>query len=140
MKAQKVFDAINRTSNLPNENDIDDAVEFLKSSKMDILNDKAECEKRFIEMFAGSYSYVITSIEELKDIIRSVAGSNVYDWYAKRKNCENKIVQFASERYRSKYSVQAKSKVHRLTAEQAQKYLEELIDKDPLLGIRILKE
>ena len=140
VKAQKVFDAINRTSNLPNENDIDGAVEFLKSSKMDILNDKAECEKRFIEMFAGNYSYVITSVDELKDIIRSVAGSNVYDWYAKRKNCENKIIQFASERYRSKYSVQAKSKVHRLTAEQAQKYLEELIDKDPLLGIRILKE
>ena len=37
VKAQKVFDAINRTSNLPNENDIDDAIEFLKSNKMDIL-------------------------------------------------------------------------------------------------------
>ena len=140
VKAQKVFDAINRTSNLPNENDIDDAIEFLQSNKMGILCDKVECEKRFIEMFSGYYSYVITSADELRDIIRSVAGSNIYDWYAKRKNCESKIIQFASDRYKSKYSVQAKSKVHRLTAEQAQKYLEELIDKDPLLGIRILQE
>ena len=38
-----------------------------------------------------------------------------------------------------KYRSQVKEKVRKMTAEEAQKFLDELIEKDPLLGINILK-
>lgn len=139
LNAQKIFEALNRTSYLPTEKDIDDAIEFLQSDKLDVLKNIEKCEKKFIEFFAGEYSYVITSADELRDQIRTVVGSNVYDWYAKVNSCKSKIRQFATERYQLKFCSQAKEKVRKLTAEEAQKYLDELIDKDPLLGINILK-
>lgn len=139
LNAQKIFEALNRTSYLPTEKDIDDAIEFLQSDKLDVLKNIEKCEKKFIEFFADEYSYVITSADELRDQIRTVVGSNVYNWYAKANSCKPKIRQFATERYRLKFCSQAKEKVRKLTAEEAQKYLDELIDKDPLLGINILK-
>lgn len=139
LRAQKIFDSLNRTSNLPTEGDIDAAIDFLQSGVLNILKDSAACEKCFVEFFAGEYSYIITSPDELRDQIRAVAGSKVYDWYAKANNCKSQIRQFATERYQLKFRLQAKEKVRKLTAEQAQEYLTELIDKDPLLGISILK-
>ena len=139
LKAQKIFDALNRTSNLPTEGDIDEAIEFLQSGKLNILKDTNSCERKFIEFFAGEYSYVISSTDELRDQIRSVAGSKIYDWYAKVNSCKSRIQQFAKERYQLKFRSLAKERVRKLTAQEAQKYLDELIDKDPLLGINILK-
>lgn len=139
LTAQKIFDALNRTSYLPTEKDIDDAIDFLQSGKLGILKNTDICVKRFIDFFAGEYAYVITSADELRDQIRAATGTKVYDWYAKANSCKSKIRQFATERYQLKYRSQAKERVRKLTAEQAQKYLDELIDKDPLLGINILK-
>ena len=139
LTAQKIFDALNRTSNLPTEKDIDDAIEFLQSGKLSILNDSETCTRKFIQYFAGEYEYVITSADELRDQIRSVVGTKVYDWYAKVNTCKPQIKIFATDRYRLKYRSQAKERIRKLSAEQAQKYLDELIDNDPLLGISILK-
>ena len=137
--AQRVFDALNRSSNLPAEKDIDDAIEFLESGKLDTLRNIEDCEKKFIEQFAGEYAYIITSADELRDKIRSVAGSKIYEWHAKRDSCQEEIRQFAIERYQMKYRPKVKEIVGKMSAEQAQKYLEELIEDDPILGISILK-
>lgn len=139
INAQKIFDALNRTSNLPTEKDIDDAIGFLQSGKLNVLKDMESCTKKFIDFFAEEYAYVITSADELRDQIRAAAGTKVYYWYANANGCKAKIRQFATERYQLKYRSQAKERIRKLTAEQAQKYLDELIDNDPLLGINILK-
>ena len=57
----------------------------------------------------------------------------------KKNNCENQIKSTATNNYHKNFSGKAHEKVRELSAEQAKKYLDELIDKDPLLGIRILK-
>ena len=139
LRVQRVFDALNRTAYLPAEKDIDDAIDFLLSGSLDVLKNKEVCEKRFIEFFAGEYAYVVTSADELRDQLRAVVGSKVYDWYAKANSCKSRIKQFATERYQLKYRSQAKERIRKLTAEQAQKYLDDLIDNDPLLGIKILE-
>lgn len=137
--AQRIFNALNRDANLPTEKDIDDAIAFLQSGALDILHDKKRCEKHFIEFFAGKYDYVITSADELCDQIRSISGSKVYDWYARANSCRVQIEKFATERYKVKYCSQAKERIKKLSAEEAQKYLNDLIENDPLLGISILK-
>ena len=139
LTAQRIFDALNRTTNLPTEKDIDEAISFLQSGKLNTLKDTESCTKKFIEFFAGEYAYVITSADELRDQIRSSVGAKVYDWYAKVNSCKAGIKQFATDRYQLMYCSKAKARIKKLTAEQAQKYLDELIDKDPLLGINILK-
>lgn len=139
LMAQKVFDALNKTSYLPTEKDIDDAIAFLSSKKLVVLNDNSECEQKFIDFFSGDYSYVVSSADELRDIIRKEVGSQTYDWYARVNNCKAAVKQFATERYQLKYRSQARDKIKNLSAEEAKKYLDELVDKDPLLGINILK-
>ena len=139
LTAQKIFDALNRTTNLPSEKDIDDAIAFLQGGNLNALKDIDSCTKRFIDFFAGEYAYVISSADELRDQIRSAVGSKVYDWYAKANSCKATIRQFATQRYQMTYRSKAKERIRNLSAEQAQKYLDELIDKDPLLGINILK-
>ena len=129
----------NNAFRLLTEKDIDDAIDFLQSGKLKALKNKEQCVKVFVEYFAGEYAYVVTSADELRDQIRSVAGSKVYDWYAKANNCKAKIRSFATDRYQLKYRSQAKERVKSLTAEEAKRYLDELIDNDPLLGINILK-
>ena len=139
LNAQRVFDALNRTTNLPTETDIDDAIVFLKGGALDRLKNLKECEKCFIEFFADEYAYVIKSGDELKDIIRDIAGKNVYNWYAQAGKCKLKIKEYATGRYKSGYCTKVKAQIAKMTANQAQNYLNELIEKDPLLGIRILK-
>lgn len=139
IQAQRVFDALNGTSYLPNEQSIDDAIDFIVSGRLSILSDLTACEKAFIDVFCGDYSYIIDSIDDLRDRVRKVAGSKVYDWYARRQQCKQTIIDYAKERYVMKYRADAKKKINNMTAEQAQAKLKEMIENDPLFGIRILK-
>ena len=139
LAAQKIFDALNRTSFLPTEKDIDEAIAFLQSGKLGVLNDSKKCVDQFVNYFAGDYAYVVSSADELRDQIRPVAGTKVYDWYAKVNICKDRIRRFATARYQSTFCAKAKDRIRKLSAEQAQRYLNDLIENDPLLGISILK-
>ena len=75
----------------------------------------------------------------MRDQIRPVAGTKVYDWYAKVNICKDRIRRFATARYQSTFCAKAKDRIRKLSAEQAQRYLNDLIENDPLLGISILK-
>ena len=135
--AQLYFLALNKNSSL-NAEQIDDGLKFLQSDKLKRLNDKNFCEKSFVEYFGGEYTLVLDA-ENLKKILRKNLGADVYSWYANRQNCKAYVEKFARENYRKNFVVKVREKVRSLTAEQAQKYLEELIEKDALLGIRVLK-
>ena len=139
MVAQSVFSALNKSSNLPSENEIDKAIDFMKSKGMAILKDIDRCEKLFIDYFCGEYSYVIENPDALRDRIRSVLNIPPYEWYFKRDSIKSEIMKLAQECYALKYRSMVKEKVRRMTAEEAQKFLDELVENDPLLGINILK-
>ncbi|MCC8097569.1 MAG: hypothetical protein LIO44_03225, partial [Eubacterium sp.] len=137
--AQQIFGALNKTVNLPSGEDIDKAIGFINSSKMDILRDSAACTSEFIQYFCDEYAYVIEDANALRDTLRKIAGNNVYEWYYKKANCKSALRNMAVNRYKTKYCSRVKERVRTLTAEEAQHYLESLIEDDPLLGIRILK-
>lgn len=137
--AQNVFSALNRTSNLPSETEIDRAIAFINSNKLNVLTDVSKCESEFIKYFCGDYAYVVEATDGLRDKIRSATSAQVYDWFFERDSLKTEIVKFAQSRYEMKYRSQVKEKVRKMTAEEAQKFLDELIEKDPLLGINILK-
>ncbi|MBQ7705973.1 MAG: hypothetical protein IJT73_11225 [Selenomonadaceae bacterium] len=137
-EAQNIFSALNRNSQNLSENEIETALNFIQSDKLKCLQDKNSCEKAFVNFFGGEYSPVLQA-NDLRKILQEKSGDNVYNWYDEKYNCKNKIEAYAQNNYHKYFITQVQKKIHELSAEQAQKYLEELIKKDVLLGIRVLK-
>ena len=94
----------------------------------------------FVDFFCGDYSYIIDAADGLREVLRSVAGKDIYEWYYKQAMCKGAIKKLATDRYQSKYRSKVRDELHNLTAKEAQEYLEKLIEDDPLLGISILKK
>ncbi len=138
--AQQVFDMLNGTISLPSDESVERGIEFVNSPKLDILKDDVACNDAFISYFCDDYSFVIKDSNVLRDTLRQHVGTDVYGWYANKEQCKSALRNMATNQYKTQYSAKAKEKIRSLTAEQAQHYLEGLIDNDPLLGIRILKD
>ena len=138
-EVQLYFPALNRRSPLANETALDTAIKFIRGDKLSRLADKDFCNRAFVNHFCGENYSVVITVEELREILRRCVGGDVYSWFDKKKNCEPQIRAFAEKNYREKFLSAVREKIRELSAEEAQKYLEELIDKDTLLGIRVLK-
>ena len=137
--AQPYFSALNKKSQLMNEAALDEAIKFICGERLARLADKKSCEREFVKYFCGENYSVVVGVDDLRELLRKNLGSNVYSWFSNRKNCEAEIKAFAEKNYREKFLSIVREKIRGLSAEEAQKYLEELIDKDTLLGIRVLK-
>ena len=137
--AQSVFAALNKESVFASESEIDKAIAFINSPALAILKEKEKCDKAFIEYFCAEYSYVVENADALRDRIRTLTSSGVYEWFFSRDILKKEIIKYAKERYELKYRSQVKDRVRKMTAEEAQKFLDELVENDPLLGINILK-
>lgn len=138
-EAQLYFPALNRKSQLANETTLDAALKFIHGDKLSRLADKKSCERAFVNYFCGEDYSVVVTAEDLRELLQRRLGNDVYSWFLNRKNCESQIKAFAEKNYREKFLSAVREKIRELSAEEAQKYLEELIDKDTLLGIRVLK-
>lgn len=138
-EAQLYFPALNKKSQLLNEATLDAAINFIRSDKLARLADKESCERTFVNYFCGENYSVVVAAENLREILRRHLGNDIYSWFSNKKICESQIGAFADKNYREKFLPAVREKIHKLSAEEAQKYLEELIAKDTLLGIRVLK-
>ena len=138
-EAQSCFSALNQKSQLANETELDAAIKFIRSDKLSRLADEDFCNRAFVNYFCGENYSVVVTAEDLRRILRQYGGGNVYSWFAKKKICEPQIKAFAEKNYREKFLSAVREKIRELSAEEAQKYLEELIVRDTLLGIRVLK-
>lgn len=137
-EAQNIFNALNRNSQSLSEKEVESALNFIRSDKLKYLQDKDSCEKAFVNFFGGEYAAVLRA-DDLRKILQEKSGDNAYNWYFEKSNCKDKIESHAKTNYHNYFVTQVQQKIHELSAEQAQKYLEELINKDVLLGIRVLK-
>ena len=91
-------------------------------------------------IFPHSTKYsVVVDAENLRKILNRYLENNVYSWFSNRKNCESQIKSFAEKKYQEKFLSVVRDKVRALSAVEEQKYLNELIVKDALWGIRVLK-
>lgn len=138
-EAQPYFSALNKKSQLTNEATLDSALKFIRGEKLMRLNDKESLNREFVKYFCGDNYAVVVGVDELREILRRHLGKNIYSWFSNRKNCESQIKAFAEKNYREKFLSIVRERIRNLSAEEAQKYLEELIYKDTLLGIRVLK-
>lgn len=138
-EAQSCFSALNKKSHPTTEAALDAAMNFIRSDKIFRLADKENCKRLFVNYFCGENYSVVVDTDNLKKILRQRFGSDVYSWFSNKKNSEALIKALAEKNYREHFLTLVREKVRALSAAQAKKYLEELINKDTLLGIRVLK-
>ena len=138
-EAHSYFAALNKTANLPNEAALDSALKFLCSDKLSRLNNKRSCERAFVSYFCGEDYATVIGVDALREILQRRLGNDVYSWFSKKDNCKGRITFLADKSYKEKFLPVVRETVRKLSAEAAKTYLEELIEKDTLLGIRILK-
>ncbi len=139
IKAQETFELINKTRQAKSELEVDEALTYVESGKLNILLDEEKCNETFRSYFAGVYTPIIEDVTELKKIITQRFGDNAYEWFAKKAVIESAIEQFANEKYEREYREKAKSKINELSPESAKRILEKWIEDKPLIGIDILK-
>ena len=139
-EAQLYFPVLNKHLQLPNETKLDDALKFISSEKISRLKNKTFCEKNFISYFCGEDFSQVIDVTSLRGLLRRHAGNDVYSWFTKKKIYDAQIKTFTTSIYLQNLLPSVQKKIRSLTAKQAQNYLEDLVDKDPLFGIRILKD
>ena len=135
---KKTFEIINKTRTELYESEIDESIKFISSGNLDKLSDHVLCNVEFKKYFAGEYDFLIDDVDELKRTIKDMY-SNVYDWIIRKSSIEDVIRKLAEKRYEDFYKVKVKEKIKQLSPEKAQKFLEELIEDKPLVGINILQ-
>lgn len=140
IKAKDTFELINKTRVPKSELDIDEALEYVNSGKLNILMDDEKCNEIFRTFFAGVYAPIIEDVTELKSIIEKNFGDNAYDWFAKKTAIESTIEKLANQKYEREYREKAKVKIKELSPESAKRILEKWVDGKPLIGIDILKD
>lgn len=136
------FNFINQSTKINvDEEIIDQAIEFVNSDALDILDDLHKSQERFIEFFGSEYAYVIDNVEDLQRTIANEVTGEVDNWMNVNRIAVDKCIErFAKHRYETFYRQKVKEKIQSLSPEKAQKYLNELVWDKPLVGISILKE
>lgn len=138
--AQKVFDLINKTRNPQSEKEIDEAINFINSDKLDKLQKNDECNEIFRNYYCGEYSFIIKNVNELKEELVNSIGNDANSWFLKKSIIEDYIKKYATNIYKTMYISKVIEKIRILSPEKAQKYLKELVEDKPLIGISILKD
>jgi len=136
---QKTFEIINKTRTAMHENEIDEAIEFITSGNLGKLSDDQLCNSDLKKYFAGEYELLIDDVDELKRMIKQHVHINVYDWIIQKSSIETVVKNLAEKRYTEFYKTKVKEKIKQLSPEKAQRFLEELIEDKPLVGINILQ-
>ena len=139
-EAQLYFSALNGTARLPNESSLDAALTFIRGEKISRLADKNFCTREFVKYFCGENYSVVFDADSLREILRRRAGNNAYGWFSRKEVCDAAIKARAAEIYSQKFLPTVRKKIRELSAEDAQNYLAELIEKDALLGIRVYEK
>lgn len=136
------FNLINQHANIiSNEDLIDQAIAYINSDAITILEDLNKCNSIFLEAFGREYAYIIDDVEDLKRSIAHEVGSEADKWMTiNRRPVEKCVENYAKHQYDTIYRQKVKEKIRLLSPERAQQYLAELVEDKPLVGINILKD
>ena len=136
-KAKAAFSAVNRPK--ANEQSIDRAMEYFASAKFfDILDDDAALDKTFRSSIIGSYSVMLTNIQEVKDYLDSHITAEPFDWFG-LPEIEKKLRQMAEAKYNQGGCDRALAKIDEMDIADVKKYLKDLIRDNMIVGMEIIK-
>ena len=136
-KAKAAFGAVNRPK--ADEQSIDRAMEYFASAKFfDLLDDAAALDKAFQSSVIGSYSVMLTDIQEVKDYLDSHITADPFDWFG-LPEIEKKLRQMAEAKYNQGGCDRALAKIDEMDITDVKKYLKDLIRDNMVVGMEIIK-
>lgn len=136
-KAKAAFGAVNRPK--ADEQSIDRAMEYFASAKFfDLLDDAAALDKAFQSNVIGSYSVMLTDIQEVKDYLDSHITAEPFDWFG-LPEIEKKLRQMAEAKYNQGGCDRALAKIDEMDIADVKKYLKDLIRDNMVVGMEIIK-
>lgn len=136
-KAKVAFAAVNRPKT--DEQSIDRATEYFASAKFfDLLDDAAALDKAFRSSIIGTYSVMLTDIQEVKDYLDSHITAEPFDWFG-LPEIEKKLRQMAEAKYNQGGCDRALAKIDEMDIADVKKYLKDLIRDNMIVGMEIIK-
>jgi hypothetical protein len=133
------FRIINREQIARSEEEIDQAINFLKETCFPILVDKEKVEKCFLNASAGVYADLIENVDEYKESLFLKLGQDVYNWNNKGTMMRASIEEYANRLYQAEYKQKVIGKIKVLSSDKAQQLLVDMAENSPLLGLSILR-
>jgi hypothetical protein len=124
---------------------IENAIAILEQKKEHfvILHDAEKINEAFINKAAGDYAYLVRNninADSIRSEIIKHFGEEIYDWWLKQDDISKHVQNYLAETYRQETYKEVLQKIDELSAQEAKEYLKELIRKEPLVGIKILKK
>ena len=136
-KAKRAFDTLNR--NQGTDSEIKDALAFLESTKLfDVLSDERKRDAAFERDIVGKYRVLLPDLDKVKSALSRLA-VDIYDW---RDNpiVKGKMRHLAEAEYHAGGSDKAVMKIDKMSGAQLKKYLKQLVEGSPDVGIEILAD
>lgn len=139
----EVFKLINNR-NVGNYTKIKEAMDIIEQNRaaFAVLHNKKQVDDFFIRKVAGDYAYLVqteSGMEIIKQKVKKQFGGEIFNWWAKKDNITKYIQNHLAEQYKANEYKKVLRKIDELSAEEAKKYLKDLIRQEPLVGIKILQ-
>lgn len=139
--ASEIFDLINQGDSPADENKTEKAILFLETNnKCKKLSDTEFCNNIFKDYAAGDYALLINNIDDMKNVLFGAIEGPVYDWIIKKTAVNKVIKEYAEEKYLKTYYLEVEKKIEEFKPDEVVLYFKELIRKEPLIGMQIMKD
>ena len=122
---------------------IEEAIAALENSEnvLSVLANRSAAEREFIQAVAGEYSYLVFNGVGKESFVAALTeqfGTDVYSWGKVKSEIQKFTRKYLTDYYKQEIYEVVLEKIDVLSAESAKDYLKELIESEPLVGIRIL--
>ena len=135
--ARTAFGTLNRKQ--PDSASIDKAKEFLDHANFfDRLSSQDERDKSFRENVVKSYSVMLDDLDEVRDHLMKVMGSEPYDWFG-LPEVDKKLKEMAEFKYNETGCAKALKKIDDMDVADVKQFLKRLIKDNMTVGMEIIK-
>ncbi len=136
------FEIVNE-SNEYSKHAIEEAIGALERNRnvLSILADQSAADIEFILAIAGDYSYLVfcgVGIDSIKGALEEQLGNDVYSWGKRKSEAKEIVLKYLTEYYKQQICQKVLRRIDAMSPESVKDYLKELIENEPLVGIRIL--
>jgi hypothetical protein len=115
-------------------------VEFLeKADFYDSLNSEEERDKCFKVRVIGDYSVILSDVNYVKEYLLGHVTDSPYTWFD-NSSVRNKLKVLCEKQYLLKGKDTAMEVINEMDADEAKKYLCDLISDNPIVGMEIIKK
>lgn len=134
-ECKRAFGVLN--SSMQSESEIKATLEFLQATDIfEKIADQNYCDERFKKIVLGDYATMLFDIDKVRAELEDL-GIEAYEW-KDSPLVRNKLSAMANAEYHAGGSDQVISEIKKMSPEELQKWLTEMVKSDMGLGVKIL--